>query len=214
MKENILRKEKTAMDYLGYALYAFGGLGLEILLLMIETSFWGVPNGNWTNKQHVIHWSITCLLWGGIGYVLMKQSIKIRSKIKKINWFMAGAIMIISIVYTSITWNGFKPAIELSNIGIVKFIAQYIYYAVESLLILLIIAHGQTAFEKWFKNTNHIPFGALLLALTWGIIHILTQGMATGIYACIQSLLFGCIYLVLNKDIKYSYIAIAFMFML
>jgi cytochrome b561 len=214
MKENILRKENTAMDYLGYALYAFGGLGLEILLMMIETSFWGVPSGSWTIKQHIIHWSITCLIWGVIGLTLLKQSIKIRSKIKKVNWFMAGTIIIISIVYTSITWNGFKPAIELSNNGIVKFIVQYLYYAVESLLILLIIAHGQMAFEKCFKNMNHIPFGALLLAMTWGIIHILTQGMATGIYACIQSLLFGCIYLVLNKDIKYSYLAIAFMFML
>lgn len=213
MKADILRKENTAMDYLGYALYAFGGLGLEILLLMIETSFWGVPSGSWTIKQHVIHWSITCLIWGVSGYTLMKQSIKIRSKINKVNWFMAGAIIVISIVYTSITWNGFKPAIELSNNGIVKFIVQYIYYAVESLLILLIIAHGQMAFEKWFKNMNYIPFGALLLAMTWGIIHILTQGMATGIYACIQSLLFGSIYLILNKDIKYSYLAISFMFM-
>lgn len=214
MKANVRRKENTAMDYLGYALYAFGGLGLEILLMMIETSFWGVPSGSWTIKQHIIHWSITCLIWGVIGLTLMKQSIKICSKIKKVNWFMAGAIIIISIVYTSITWNGFKPAIELSNNGIVKFIVQYLYYAVESLLILLIIAHGQMAFQKWFKNMNHIPFGALLLSMTWGIIHILTQGMATGIYACVQSFLFGCIYLVLNKDIKYSYLAIAFMFML
>lgn len=30
MKSNVLKKEYTAMDYLGYALYAFGGLGLEI----------------------------------------------------------------------------------------------------------------------------------------------------------------------------------------
>ena len=59
------------------------------------------------------------MVWGGIGCTLMKQSIKIRSKTKKVNWIMAGTIIIISIVYTSITWNGFKPAIELSNNGIV-----------------------------------------------------------------------------------------------
>lgn len=213
MKANILKKEDTAMDYLGYALYAFGGLGLEILLVMLETSVWGVQRGIWTITQHVIHWSITCLIWGVAGYVLMKQPLKIHADIKKTNWYMAGVIIIISIIYTSISWDGFKPAIELSNNGIVKFVVQYIYYAFESLLILLIIAHGQKAFEKWFKNTKHIPFGALLLAMTWGLIHILTQGMATGIYACIQSLLFGSIYLVLNKDIRFSYIAITFMFM-
>lgn len=213
MKANILKKEDTAMDYLGYALYAFGGLGLEILLVMLETSVWGVQRGNWTITQHVIHWSITCLIWGVSGYILMKQPLKIRSEINKTNWYIAGAIIIISIIYTSISWGGFKPAIEFSNNGIVKFVVQYIYYAFESLLILLIIAHGQKAFEKCLKNTKHIPFGALLLAMTWGIIHILTQGMATGIYACVQSLLFGSIYLVLNKDIRFSYIAITLMFM-
>jgi hypothetical protein len=214
MKADIAKKENTAMDYLGYALYAFGGLGLEILIMILETRFWGVQSGSWTITQHVIHWGITCLIWGIVGYALMKQPLIIRSKIKKTNWYMAGAIIIVSIAYTSITWNGFKPAIELYNNGIVKFIVQYIYYAVESLLILLIIAHGQKAFEKWFKNANHFPFGALLLTMTWGMIHILTQGVATGIFTCIQSILFGSIYLVLNKDIKYSYIAIAFMFML
>ncbi|BCJ93165.1 hypothetical protein acsn021_07340 [Anaerocolumna cellulosilytica] len=214
MKTNISKKENTAMDYLEYALYAFGGLGLEILVMMLENRFWGVQSGEWTVMQHVIHWSITCLIWGVIGYALLKKALKIRTENRKINWYAAGAIIIASIVYTSVTWKGFKPAIELHNNGIVKFAAQYIYYAVESLLILLIIVHGQKAFEKWFKNTKHIPFGALLLAMTWGIIHILTQGVATGIYACIQAISFGCIYLVLNKDIKYSYIAITFMFML
>ncbi len=214
MKANIIKKENTAMDYLGYALYAFGGLGLEILLVMLESSLWGVQRENWSITQHVIHWSITCMIWGVIGYMLMKQPLIIRSKIRRSNWYMAGVIIIISIIYTSLSWNGFKPAIELSNNGIIKFAVQYIYYAVESLLILLIIAHGQKAFDTWFSNTKHIPYGALLLAMTWGIIHILTQGMATGIYACVQSLLFGSIYLVLNKEIKYSYIAIAFMFML
>lgn len=213
MKSNVLKKEYTAMDYLGYALYAFGGLGLEILLVMLESNFWGAQRGSWTITQHVMHWSITCLVWGGFGYVLMKKPIIIRSEIKKTNWYIASGIIIASILYTSISWNGFKPVIELYNNGIVKFVAQYIYYAFESLLILLIIAHGQRAFEKWFNNIK-IPYGALLLTMTWGMIHIMTQGMATGFYTCIQSLLFGSIYLVLNKDIKYSYIAIAFMFML
>lgn len=35
MMSGNLKKENTAMDYLGNALYAFGGLGIEILLMMI-----------------------------------------------------------------------------------------------------------------------------------------------------------------------------------
>ena len=38
MKTTIQKKENTVMDYLGFVLYAFGGLGIEILLLMLETN--------------------------------------------------------------------------------------------------------------------------------------------------------------------------------
>lgn len=98
---------------------------------------------------------------------------------------MAGIIIALSITYTSLVWGGFKTIIELSNLGVSKFLIQYVYYAFESLLMMLIIAHGQKAFESWFGNIKCIPFGGILLAITWGLIHILTQGTLTGIYAVI-----------------------------
>ncbi|RKI42606.1 hypothetical protein D7V86_12735 [bacterium D16-51] len=120
----------------------------------------------------------------------------------------------ISIIYTSLVWQGFKPAIEFSNLGAGKFLFQYIYYALESLLIINIIAHGQKAFETKFGNNKSIPFGGIFLAATWGLVHIFTQGSSTGIDSVIQSMLFGTVYLVLNKNYKISYVAIALMFML
>lgn len=213
MKKEV-NKESTAMDYLGYALYAFGGLGIEILFMMIETNLWGVQTNKWTLNQHIIHWVMTCIVWGIFSIVLMKKINKIHIDIKDINWLGVSVIVICSIIYTSYVWGGFKPAIELSNNGITKFAVQYIYYAFESMLILLIIVHGQKAFEILLKKSVNLPIGGILLAVTWGLIHILTQGISTGIYACIQSMLFGIVYLVLKKDIKFSYIAITLMFML
>lgn len=47
MESTIFKKENIAMDYPGYALYAFGGLGIEILLMTLETNLWGISNNQW-----------------------------------------------------------------------------------------------------------------------------------------------------------------------
>lgn len=214
MMTSNLKKENTAMDYLGYALYAFGGLGIEILLMMIESKIWDSQSNDWTLSQNIMHWMVTCIIWGIFALVLVKDSIKVQAKLKDIHWVGVGCIVISSIALTSYVWQGCKPAIELNNLGALKFIVQYIYYAFESMLIVLIIAHGQIAFEKFANVHTNIPAGGILLAMTWGVIHVVTQGISTGIYTCLQSLLFGIVYMVLKKDLKLSYVAIAFMFML
>lgn len=215
MKKNTILKANSSTDYIGYALYAFGGLGIEILLMMIETNLYGQTSGAWSAIKHIIHWTITCFIWGCLGTVLVKQLPVIPKKsIKKKNLILAIMIISLSTIYTSLVWKGFKPIIELSNLGVAKFLIQYIYYAFESFLMMLIIAHGQKAFENWFSHIRIIPFGGMILAVTWGLIHIFTQGTSTGIYAVIQALLYGSFYMVLNKDYKISYIAIALMFML
>lgn len=206
------KKENSAFDHFGYALYGFGGLGLEIILMMIETSIWNTPGTDWSTSQHFIHWGLTCLIWGTIGVLLVKQLPEAKKGSGSI--IAAVFLVILSVTYTSILWNGFKPAIELATNGSVKFIAQYVYYAFEGLLITLIIAHGQNALVKWFPKYQRIPFGGILLALTWGLIHILTQDAVTGLYTGIQSLLYGAIYLSLNKNFKCSYVVLTLIFML
>lgn len=214
METAILKKENTSMDCLGYALYAFGGLGIEILLMMLETNLWGASNSQWTTSQHVIHWTVTCLIWGILAFYLLKQVPGQRTKIKKLNVGAAGLIILISVVYTTFVWKGFKPVIEFADNGLIKFVIQYVYYACESMLILLIIVFGQMFFEKIVGRKSIIPAGSVILALTWGLIHILTQGMSTGIYASIQACLFGVVYLTLNRHIGISYVALTLMFML
>lgn len=214
MKTVNLRNENTIIDYLGYALYAFGGLGIEILLMMLETNLWGTSNSQWTILQNITYWAVTCLIWGCLAFLLLKQIPKQRSKIKKNNIVKASLIILISIAYTTFVWNGFKPFIEFSNNGLIKFVIQYVYYACESMLILLIIVFGQMFFEKIVGKKNALPSGSIILALTWGLIHILTQGISTGIYACIQACLFGFVYLAFDRSIAISYVAITLMFML
>ena len=207
-------KEYTAFDSFGFALYAFGGLGMELLLLMAETAVWRNTQQAWTVSQNMIHWGLTCIIWSVIGYYLMRKLPVTADKINHISWLSVGMVMVISITYTSIVWDGWKPWIEFTRNGALKFVVQYLYYAFEGLLITLIIAHGQRAFDLWrSKNAVH-PFGGIMLASTWGLIHIFTQGMDTGIYAVVQSLLFGVVYLALKKNFKLSCLVITIMFMI
>lgn len=209
------KKVNKASDYLGYALYAFGGLGIEILLSAIENFLYGSSYKMWSDGQIILHWMITCIIWGSLGLILKKQLKPIcTDSIKKSNCLVGIIVFSISLIYTSFLWGGFKPIIEFSNLGMGKFLFQYMYYAFEALLILIIIAHGQKAFELWFKNIHYVPFGGILLAATWGLIHIFTQGSLTGLYTVIQGLLYGSIYLILNQNLKFSYIVITLMFML
>ena len=205
----------TANDHLNAAFCAFGGLGAEVLVLMTETAVYGQSSGTWSLTNHLIHWSITCLIWGLTGLLLLRQLPACpKDAPDRKQLLFAAAIFAVSILYTTWVWNGWKPAMELSSLGWTKFIFQYVYYAFESLLITLIIAHGQLAFENRFAGLSRVPYGGLLLASTWGLVHIATQGSATGIFTVVQSLLFGSIYLALRKNYKFSYIAILLMFML
>ncbi len=218
MKEQTIGKTVTkathTSDSAGYALYAFGGLGTEGLLMAAETMLYGQSFGDWTPEKCITHWLLTCLIWGCFGIVLAKRlPAAPQKKLQKKNAVAAAVLACVSILLTSLAWNGFKPAIEAAHLGAGKFAIQYLYYAFESWLVLLIVAHGQLAFEHRFGSRN-IPFGGVFLAATWGLVHILTQGTATGIYTVIQSLLFGSVYIFLNKNYKLSYVAIALMFML
>ena len=102
---------------------------------------------------------------------------------------------------------------ELASNGVL-FPMQYLYYLVEVVMVLLIIVFGQYAFEKWFKN-DKIPYGGILVALTWGLGHWFTKGsLVTGIYTAIVGFVFGSVCLLTRRNIKLSYLFLCIMFIL
>ena len=57
------------------ALYAFAGLGLEALLaFLIEPFLYRSAMSEWTVLQNIVHWIITCVLWGIVIILLIKQA--------------------------------------------------------------------------------------------------------------------------------------------
>lgn len=220
---NMEEKKVKGMDYMWLALTAFLGLGMEALLAyLLEPLVYGSQMQEWTTAETIIHWILTCCIWGLFGYYVVKQSRRQcgfdlffhTEKIKAWQWGLTALCIIICLTSTWIDWNGSKVLQEFASNGMLKFVFQYIYYLFEVMLFMLIIVYGQKACEVWFKRTN-IPYGGIVVALTWGLAHWGTKGsLFAGIYTALGGFCFGAVYLLLNRNIKLTYIALCIMFIL
>lgn len=223
VKKNADKKEVKGMNYMWLALTAFGGLGLEMLYAyLLEPMIYGCKMQDWKTWHTILHWIITCITWGIVALYTVKSAKKDcgfnifekREPIKLWQWGAAIVCAAICLSSTYIDWGGSKLLIEFQRSDVLKFTFQYIYYLFEVVLFMLIIVYGQKAFELWFKKTN-IPYGGVMVALTWGMAHWLTKGtLAAGLYSAFGGFCFGVVYLLLNRNIKWTYIALCIMFVL
>lgn len=200
----------TGVNCIILAMSAFAGLGLEVLLAFgIEPMIYGAPINQWTDLQTVIHWTVTCILWGAVSWSIIrfakkKYNFDIFQRGNKMavwQWLLIVLFVAGSFILSYIEWNGSKVMKEFYANGLLKFIFQYIYYVFETILVMLILVFGQIAFEKWFHKQN-IPYGGMIVAITWGIGHFFTKDIVTGIVTMIAGLAFGSVYLLTNRDIK------------
>ena len=218
---NSKRKEAKGIHYLNFALYAFAGLGIEALYaFFLEPAIYGCTMEEWNVTQSISHWILTCITWGVIAYLLVKLAYKKynynifekRGKIKVWQWILTAVCMVLVLISNYLDWNGSKVYKEFQSNGMVKFIFQYIYYLFETGLFMLIIVFGQKAFDQWLKKEN-IPFGGIVVALTWGMAHWLTKGsLWDGVFTAACGFFFGVVYLLLNRNIKWTYLVLCIMF--
>jgi hypothetical protein len=206
----IMETAGKGSDFLYLALYAFAGFAFELLLANVIEPFLGITLESMTTGQNIVHWIITCLVWGIFGCLLIRVSKKkygfdiLDEKASLKSWQVLLCVLCILIMayVQSLDWGGFRPLIEFKNQGALKFVFQYIYYFFETFLFSLIIIFGQKAFEIWFKKKN-IPYGGLLLALTWGLGHILSKESFTiGLLTALSGFLFGAAYLIVGRDYR------------
>ncbi len=204
-------------EHLYYGLYAFAGFGLEILLGMLESMI-GIEKNLFFS---CLHWSLTCVLWGTVAYLLVRNSTKklryavLEEKKKPANQKMVAValLMVLALIAKYMVIGGFKIVMEMTSLGGVQFIFQFIYYLFETALIVLAIVFGQRFFEN-LTNCKVVPFGGIFLACTWGLVHVLTQDFMTGIYAVVSAVVYGVIYVLLNKNIRWSYLLISILFII
>ena len=216
--------KKQAWDYLWYALYAFGGLGLELLLAgLVEPLWMGHKSfGEYTGAEQITHWLLTCLCWGAAAALLIYFS---RKKLRfelapagrpgPAGILGAAALAGVCVALNALDWGTLKILGELEEKGWALFFFQYLYYLFEVGLVLLIAAFGQAFAEGLLGRQSPVPFGGLLLCCTWGAVHILSKGsLQAGLGTMAFSLLYGGIYLLLGRNAGYSYTAMALAFIL
>lgn len=228
MKEN--RKDKkesvkdkiTGWDYFSLGLCAFAGLGMEVIFAyLLEPVLYGAPMQEWLDVQIIIHWILTCITWGAFAFVLIRKSDKkyrfpLMEKGKPIRLWQLGVcvlFVLLAFIGDYIAWDGFKVYLEYVNKGFVLFTFQYIYYAFETMLFLLIIVFGQKACEVWFHKEK-IPYGGIICGLTWGLAHIFTKKLLTGLLGIALGFAMGSVYLLVNRDLKKAYVVLFFMFVI
>lgn len=217
-------KNKTAkgFDYLCLGLYAFAGLGMEVLYAyLLEPMLYGAPMGEWSALQTIFHWTITCITWGIFAFVLLRKSEKkypfpVREKdapMKLWQWIISLLFILLAFLVDYMSWGGFKVYLEFVHKGALLFLFQYIYYAFETLLFLLIIVFGQKACEMWFHRKN-FPYGGIICGLTWGLAHAFTKNPLTGVLGLVLGFAMGYVYLLVNRDLKKAYMILFLMFIL
>ncbi len=218
-------KKIKGWNYMSLSLFAFAVLGVEVVYayflepLLYGTDF-GTDMNQWTPMQIILHWILTCITWGITAVLLIKASkskyqFDLFSKYEKMKlwqWFAIVFCILYSIVTSYLDWGGFKIIKEYQNKGPLLFTVQHIYYFVETILFMLIIVFAQKAFEVWFKNTN-IPFGGIICGITWGFAHAFTKGsLWIGLNGIIFGFILGVAYLLVNRDIKKTYLVMLIMF--
>lgn len=213
--------KKLGWNYFWLAMTAFGGLGLEILwAFLIEPMIYGAPMQEWTTVQNILHWTITCVTWGLValwvghdakkscGFSLMEKG----EPMKLWQWAAALGCVVVAVGINYLDWGGFKVIKEFQNKTLPVFVFQYIYYAFETVLFMLIVVFGQKLCETMFQKRN-IPYGGIVCGLTWGLAHIFTKGsLVTGLNGLVYGFLFGVAYLVVRRDIKKTWLLLFLMF--
>lgn len=225
----IMINTKSGFSYLILALIIFGSIGLEFVwAYCFEPSVFHIPMEEYTAGQKIFHWILTCASWGCMAIVILHIAKKkigfslfrtddisaFQSKIRALCMIGLAGCVIFSLILSYTDWSGSKVLMEFRKLGAIPFIFQYMYYAFETFMFFLIIVFAQKAFEEWFGHAN-FPYGGIIVALTWGLGHILSKGsVLTGCLTAVGGFVYGIIYLLTNRNVKVSYLLLFICFVL
>ena len=214
-------------SYLYLALYAFALVGFEIVLLAVEPVL-GLPPASFLAQ--IVHWALTIVIWvvGVIGltaWALRRTDFTLRGKAaprtSTLRWLVVTVLVVATLAAQWVLQGGvFPPVAEhtafserFGHAGTAAWLVQVAYYCAEVAVIVLIIGFGQRAGDRWFRR-QWVPWGGIMLAMTWGLVHFLTQDAATGIYGVALSLVMGTVYTFTGKSLLTTYPLLLVVFIL
>ncbi len=212
-----IKKCATTFGVLGFICLL--GLCFEFVIILFEQFIYDKTYNKFTITESITHWLIISGLWGILGLVLFYISARVYnfnfSKKKNLpserGWIVAVLLFLTSFGLKFRIYGGWKPATDFMQSGWFQFIFQYIYYLFQAVIILIMVIFTQEATDRALKTHKlkfrHIPWGGIILAATWGAVHLVTEANFTvAIYYIILSLLAGAAHLAVNKNVYISYV--------
>jgi hypothetical protein len=214
--------------YLLIGMIIFSLLGLEFPVFFLsrlvdgraasQIFSWPV---NWYGA--IFHWTVTIILWAAGAWIIYKWAKKkgVQADVLRVNINRCDLILIVigvafvivyELVYSRIT--GLRiPQIWREYLGFqgmygsqawIVSLFQNLYYLMEFIMVVMIIAFFQRAGELWSK-LSWFPWGGIGLSLTWGMIHLVTnpQG-ALGVI--VWSLILGILFILSKKSLFTTWI--------
>ena len=139
------RDKSSPWEFLWYALYAFAGLGLELVLMggVEPALFGGTPPSRYTAAHTLLHWGMTMACWG-LTAALLYRGLGKRSWALPVCGLAAEAIMVAGYwlydaLLASLGGQAFAVSLIGSAAGIPSNLVQAAFGAVVSTLLAMVL---------------------------------------------------------------------------
>ena len=193
-----------------------------VYAFLLEPLIYGHSINEFTTIECIIHWLLTIITWITVAFLILRDARKklnfqLKGTYEKWNVpaIVASCILVgLMMVINFVDIGKLKIVHEFYILGTLKFIFQHLYYLAEVILFTLIIVFGQNFLEKLFRKKN-IPYGGIVMGLSWGLGHWFTKGSIwIGLAGLLLGFLFGTMYLFLGRDFRKTYIVMALTFII
>lgn len=196
---------ESARRHLYLALYGFAVFGWELAVLLALDPLLADRTGD--TAAALTHWWVTAVGWAVGAVVVLRLAHRepdrerlLASPLDGHTAARAAAVVVallVAVLLRLAVTGEWKPRAEWEGLvegdgelAPIAGAALLLYYACETLVVVTVLACGQRAGELRFGRPA-VPWGGLVLALTWGAVHVLLQGPAAGLYAMLAAVLYG-----------------------
>lgn len=101
------------INFLLLSLGTFCGIMIELIYaFFLEPAIYRAEMNDWTTVQMLIHWTITCISWGAVAWMLVKAAkqkyqydlFQKYPPVKAWQWCIVAAIIIFAWIYSYMDW--------------------------------------------------------------------------------------------------------------